>query len=118
MGSITSKFERQPARTEFAMHKRAVAAERQVPISVGAEGDEFDRVEIIETARRVAEMFITLIVTKLIERRRESGVEGFRLKYTGLSRPCPPHESIPLVRWAAARRRFGRLREEDATNFV
>ena len=33
-----------------AMHKRAVAAGRQVPIPVGPEGDEFDRVEIVRMA--------------------------------------------------------------------
>ena len=36
------------------MRMRVVAAERQMPISVGVEGDEFDRVEIFGTAPRVA----------------------------------------------------------------
>jgi hypothetical protein len=33
------------------MRMRVVAAERQVPISVGAEGDEFDRVELFGRAQ-------------------------------------------------------------------
>jgi hypothetical protein len=33
------------------MRMRVVAAERQVPISVDAEGDEFDRVELFGTAQ-------------------------------------------------------------------
>jgi len=40
----------------FVPHGFGGLFERQVPISVDAEGHEFDRVEIMETARRVADM--------------------------------------------------------------
>src|SRR3989442_10286790 len=42
-------------------------AEGQMPISVRIERDEFDGVEIVRTARRIAKILITLIVTKLFE---------------------------------------------------
>jgi hypothetical protein len=61
-----------------AVHKRAVAAGHQVPIPISAEGDELNRVEIIGTARQVAQIFVTLIVTKFLERRGLGEVSNLR----------------------------------------
>ena len=96
------------------MHKRAVAAERQVPIPVGAERDEFDRGEIIGRARGAAEPFIALIVAKPLERRRT----WRRCRIRGLSLQNPAdrqtrrqqlqHMNFAAAPFASARRQSTR----------
>src|ERR1019366_4892789 len=92
------------------MHKRSVAAGRRAPIRVGAEGDKSARVGIDGTARSAAEMFITLIVRELHEKRWTRG----RCQISSLSlqnsanrqtrRQQPWHMTFAAVGFASAHR--------------